>query len=142
MELAPFGVLQTKKEIVMKNEVIYEWVIEQADEHGDIYDIDWRVTFAEAEEWRRLRLDEIESKREREFFNLDQLYLPEGSVEVASKRLVGNDLDGLQYWGYAYVDFENQTIDAEYCSGHRVPKHVTKQIEKWKKTSNQRLQGA
>ena len=84
----------------MKNEVIYEWVIEQADEHGDIYDIDWRVTFAEAEEWRRSALlDEIESQREREFFNLDQLYLPEGTVDVASKRLVGNDLYGLHLLG-------------------------------------------
>ena len=126
----------------MKNEVIYEWVIEQADEHGDIYDIDWRWTFAEAMEWRRLRLDEIKSKREREFFNLDQLYLPEGTVDVASKRLVGNDLYGLQDWGYAYVDFENQTIDEEYCSGERVPNHVTKQIEKWKKMNNHHLRGA
>ena len=112
----------------MRNEVFYEWVIEQADEHGDIYDIDHRSTFAEAMQWRRLRLDEIESQREREFFNLDQLYLPEGTVDVASKRIVGSDLYGLQYWGYAYVDFENQTIATEYCSGHRVPKHVIKQV--------------
>ena len=112
----------------MRNKVFYEWVIEQVDEHGDIYDVDHRATFAEAKEWRRLRLDDLESQREREFFNLDQLYLPEGTVDVASRRSVGNELDGLHYWGYAYVDFENLTIEPEYCSGDRVPKHVIKQV--------------
>ena len=68
----------------MRNEIFYEWIIEELDEHG------------------------------------------------ASRRSVGNELDGLHYWGYAYVDFENFTIEPKYCSGDKVPKHVIKQVEKLK----------
>ena len=139
MELAPYGVLQTKKEIVMRNQIAYEWVIEESDEDGDIQNVSYAQTFAEAWAERQWLLDAAESQREREFFSLDQLLLEDYTVDVASKRLVGNKVDGLIYWGYAYVDFENQTIDAEYCSGERVPHHVTKQVEKWKKMNNQRL---
>ncbi len=96
----------------MRNEIFYEWIIEELDEHGDIHDVDHCETFAEAHKSRQHLLD-------RQHIN---------AVDVASRRSVGNELDGLHYWGYAYVDFENQTIDAEYCSGHRVPKHVIKQV--------------
>ena len=126
----------------MKNQIVYEWVIEESDEDGDIQNVSYAQTFAEAWAERQWLLDAAESQREREFFSLDQLLLEDYTVDVASKRLVGNKRDGLIYWGYAYVDFENQTIDEEYCSGERVPQHVTKQIEKWKKTSSQHLRGA
>ncbi len=96
----------------MRNEIFYEWVIEELDEHGDIHDVDHCQTFAEAHKSRQHLL------------NCQHI----NAVDVASRRSVGNELDGLHYWGYAYVDFENFTIEPKYCSGDKVPKHVIKQV--------------
>jgi|TARA_R110000824_G_C14664366_1_gene618227 hypothetical protein len=81
--------------------VIYEWVIETIDEHGDIQDVDHADSFPSD-------VTPVE---------------PWVSVDVALRR---EDDDSL--WSYAYV--ENGKLPEFFEHGQRVPKRFHREIER------------
>lgn len=85
-----------------KTQVFYEWVIEHCDEHGDILDLNHNDKFS------AYSLPDFE------------VQYPGGKTDVALQRLSGNEADGLQERGYAYLDEAGQLPERFDCD-HKVP---------------------
>lgn len=83
-----------------KTQVHFEWVAEPADEHGDIIDPLFGNSF---EQVRGFVKD-----------------YPCHSIEFALVRNSGNEADGLQERGYAYLDEAGQLPERFDCD-HKVP---------------------
>ena len=90
----------------MKSEIFYEWVVEHVDEHGDIQDIDHHDDFISA--WMEP--------------------MKKFGKQIALKRDVGNDEDGLILRGYAYVK-EGKYIETDFSCGHKVPMRFQKEVK-------------
>lgn len=103
--LSPRTILDNEVEIRMtKNDVYYEWVVEQVDEHDDIQD-----TYAVDSYQEALKEDSTYARK-----------------CIALKRDKGNDDDGVVERGYAYVVDGN--IEERFCSGQKVPAKYLREV--------------
>ena len=102
-----------------RNQVSYEWAIEESDEHGDIYSTDHAETFAEA----------LTRKAD-----LESLGACSPTVELALVRHEGNQIDGEQARFYAYLR-DDWTLPAAFSSsggtddGPDVPQRFHRELE-------------
>jgi hypothetical protein len=102
----------------MRNQVSYEWAIEESDEHGDIYSTDHAETLAEA----------LTRKADLESFGDCA-----PTVEIALVRHEGNQIDGEQVRFYAYLR-DDGTLPAAFSSsggsedGPVVPQRFHKEV--------------
>lgn len=87
-------------------ETTYEWVAEPLDEYGDIID----PLFGSS-------LKEVKSFAEN--------YEGAIATHYALVRNTGDDDDGLQERGYAYLQPDGM-LEARFCNGYRVPKRFRK----------------
>ena len=93
----------------MRNQSVYEWVIEELDEFGDIIDPEY--------------FDSLKSH---------------GKIEVSeTMRLAlvweyGNDVDGEQDRAYAYVDPETTKLPEEFENGRAVPQRFHQELYQWR----------
>lgn len=89
---------------MIKNEVYYEWVVEQVDEHGDIQDTYQASSYKEA----------VEEETTHQV------------KQIALKRDKGNDDDGVVERGYAYV--VDGILAERFDSGQKVPAKYLKEV--------------
>lgn len=91
----------------MKNEITYEWVVEQCDQYGD-----------------------IEPNHSDKLSNLavGPREHPQGWVQVALTRIVGNDLDGMISRQYAYIDRETGQLPERFEDGQKIPPMYHRQV--------------
>lgn len=87
-----------------KYEIIYEWVVEQVDEHGDIQDTYAVDSYKEA-------VDE------------ESTY---STKDIALVRDKGNDEETVVERGYAYV--QDGILEERFCSGQKVPANYLKEV--------------
>lgn len=90
----------------MKSDVVYEWIVEQVDEHGDIQD-----TYA-VDSFKEAISEDVTYHRK----------------DIAIVRERGNEDDGLLDRGYAYVIMNNY-LSRSFCSGHKVPNKFIQEVE-------------
>ena len=97
----------------MQNQTSYEWVVEPADEHGDIIDpLFWDLYSDAIDCWR-------------DVFN----QFPEArSAHIALVQNIGNDIDGLQDRGYAYISDENGRLPEYFDNDRKVPKRFADKL--------------
>jgi hypothetical protein len=84
---------------MIRDKITYEWAVECQDEHGDIQDTQAADSYAEALAWK---------KREEPDWQ---------KVEIALARTEGNDIDGINWRGYAYVS-EDGTLEPVFSTYH------------------------
>lgn len=92
----------------MRNELTYEWVVEYCDENGDIQDLN------HSEILKDLGVGSREH--------------PQGWVQVALTRIVGNEDYGMLDRRYAYIDPDTGKLPAEFDTGHKVPNRFHEQV--------------
>jgi hypothetical protein len=90
----------------MRDQVSYEWAIECEDEHGDIQNVSHADTYAEA-------LAAQASYATHRAFLTEPAY---AAVSIALTRTEGNDMDGINWRGYAYL--VDGTLEARFSSFH------------------------
>jgi hypothetical protein len=84
---------------IMRDTITYEWCIESQDEFGDIASVNHADSLAEAIHVR------------------DQEAPDWHKVEIALSRTEGNDYDGINWRGYAYLH-SNGTLEPVFSSCH------------------------
>lgn len=84
-----------------RDRTTYEWHVECRDEHGDANNIDFADTFAEA----------LASQKA---WASDPDY---AKIEIALVRTEGNELDGINWRGYAYVQADG-TLEERFSTFH------------------------
>lgn len=92
----------------MNNEVIYEWAAEHWDEYGDIVDC------------YEIGAPQLSNA------NADH---PGCQIKICLRRLSGNDEDGMQDSGYAYI--VGDKLQPEFDCGHIVPRRFIEQVAKY-----------
>lgn len=95
----------------MRNRKTYEWRVNQVDEHGDINDIYFFDTYAEAANFMCL----------------------EGFQNIELTKIIGNDDDGIVDRTYATVDFDLWELPEAFDDGSKIPANKRAEVRKWHK---------
>ena len=98
----------------LKITTVFEWVIEEIDENGDIIDNDFRDKLKDLLDYKNKKPEEAFSR-----------------YKLGLIRLTGSDCEGITERGYAYA-FGDKLAE-EFDNGYRVPKRFLAEYKKvWK----------
>lgn len=95
----------------MRNKTTYEWRVNQVDEHGDINDINFFDTYAEAANF--MCLEDFQS------------------IELT--KVIGNDDNGIVDRAYATVDFDLWELPETFDDGSKIPAPKRADVRRWHK---------
>ena len=95
----------------MRNRTTYEWRVNQVDEHGDINNINFFDTYAEAANFMCL----------------------EDYQEIELTKIIGNNDDGIVDRAYAAVDFDLWELPETFDDGSKIPAAKRTEVRKWHK---------
>lgn len=83
-----------------RDKVTYEWHIECADEHGDVNHVDFADTYADALASQAVWAEDGEYAK----------------ISIALVRTEGNECDGINWRGYAYV--QDGKLETDFSTFH------------------------
>lgn len=97
----------------MNNKTTYKWVVEPVDKYDDIIDPLFWDSYSDAVECWRDAFNQFPEARK---------------VFIALVQNIGNDIDGLQDRGYAYISDENGKLPEYFDNDRAVPKKYQDKI--------------